>query len=300
MLSRFLSTAFVLVSVAGSSQVEWAPVGAKWWYTFYTPVWGGPPSATGMLKLQSIGDTLVNAISYRVLRWHQYHADYPDLEAGTEYLRRQGDSVILYQDGSDRVLYDFSRDSGESWQVWAFDGWCPDSTGTVMVHDTSSVAISSISLRKRVVGSTWPSHWGLYGDLIEKIGMTESLFFPAPQCVVDIGWYELHCYQDSSIGLYSPHGSATNCDTVIHSIHDSYPSSSLNVSTDQTGIIVTLQSHGDCTYDIEVFDLLGQTLHIGTSQTCTYRIPMNRACGLYLVRVRLSRESVFQGRCVSF
>ena len=57
---------FTMVAISHSIVFtqEWAPVGAKWYYSFYS--WG-PPSINSPLIIESVGDTIINGKSCKVL-----------------------------------------------------------------------------------------------------------------------------------------------------------------------------------------------------------------------------------------
>ncbi|RMG85120.1 MAG: hypothetical protein D6714_06590 [Bacteroidetes bacterium] len=94
---------------------NWAPVGAKWTYT-YTKFWSPEISYN---IVESVGDTTINGKSCRILRSEKEACDMP-WEDGNQvdfYMYDENDTVYYYNpDLNDfTILYDFNAQVGDEW-----------------------------------------------------------------------------------------------------------------------------------------------------------------------------------------
>lgn len=201
---RSLILAFFLIPTYCFAQVEWAPVGAKWWYeqTYVSPV--GSSYDIGYYNMEVIGDTIVLGRTCRELSWEEngqycYTCDhrpyYVYSDSGRVYYFNHDDEAFT-------LLYDMNKGIGESWEVNFFNEYMNDDvTLTMTVIDTMSIWVNGVRLRQQKVD--YHSQFS-FGDVItEGLGSTEA-FFPNCQngggCETIYG--ALRCYEDSILGMY--------------------------------------------------------------------------------------------------
>ena len=100
-----------------SDTKEWAPIGAKWWYSY-----SGHGSDLYYLALESVGDTIVLEKNARILEIQAYYTEGSHLETipyityfkNTGFnkpqiiIHQQGDSIYYLRNNNFELLYDFS------------------------------------------------------------------------------------------------------------------------------------------------------------------------------------------------
>lgn len=115
MKKSILLFCLTLLWLAGIHAQNFAPIGAKWYYSHDSS--NDPPFPyTGYISLESIGDTVINGTQARVIEIKNsmkkqllYH----------EYLAQQNDSILYYNPYLNRfvLLYNFSAKKGDTIHV---------------------------------------------------------------------------------------------------------------------------------------------------------------------------------------
>ena len=195
-----------------NAQKEWAPIGAKWFYT--TPYLNYVRCTT----IESVGDTIIQGRNCRKL---DIRNNETQQLVSTEFISQKNDSIFYFNNGEFYLLYDFSAKVGD----------------TVVVHDrtfyptpgflTNYHYIDSISYFKYVItnidsiniGDKWykrqkvnrvqDCNWVMvFGEneswIIEKMGSSTYFFgrFYAATMEEEIGL--LRCYSDSITEYKNP------------------------------------------------------------------------------------------------
>lgn len=195
-----------ILSNAIFAQNEWAPLGAKWYYTLTN----SSSSDISFNYLESVKDTSVNNIQCKKLsRLHETCDDRPKLELMFEDNRR----VYFYDEFTSMftLLYDFNKLPDEEWYIRVNNGWNIDSL-LVHVDSVSSVYINEHILKvlHTTIGNN--SNWiGFSGKITEKLGHEKNMF-PFLSRICDINFIQgIRCYEDSILGLFQT-GMASSCD----------------------------------------------------------------------------------------
>lgn len=225
MLYRFIFLILLCTSIvnqvgaqtADSRIKEWAPIGAKWWYTY-----SGAGLGQHYLTLESVKDTVVQGKDSRILDIEAHYADGYFLDTAstisyfenTDYgppriiLQQQGDSIFYLRKNKFELLYDFSLKVSDTMTVVE-----PQRTAQDNIHDTllyiqidevTTTIIDGQELRlqkRELYPSPVKFNSGfLAGDtVIEKIG-DNAFFLPFKDLECDaICPYKLRCYQDDSM-----------------------------------------------------------------------------------------------------
>lgn len=191
-----------------SDTMEWAPIGAKWWYN-YT----GAGINQNYVSLESVGDTTVLGKACRKLEIKEfvaegikpYYFEIIDFESHLIVLHQQGDSIFYLRNNQFELLYDFSMEPGDTIAVTvpqqSFRYHPQDTQIFVRVEGYTTKIIDGQELKVQQRQIAWESGNGfLVGDtVVEKMGDL-TFFLPWKSIEYDaILPYGLRCYQDSTI-----------------------------------------------------------------------------------------------------
>ncbi len=203
---------------------EWAPVGAKW---HMSEGYGWAPYL-GYHGMESIKDTIIGGKTARMCREFDYHHQNDSLYYFTRhYFYDSLDKVFFYDEPLDQwnLLYDFSKQVGDTiFYTWN-DILIPDtvrfynivdSVYTININGVNRKAQDVIQGMDSSMHAIWLDWFG--GTNIQGIGRNYSMF-PTPHNS-DRYEFELRCYEDSILGLYTnPTFSLwhpnVNCDSVV-------------------------------------------------------------------------------------
>ncbi len=177
---------------------EWAPVGAKW---FYSQSLLNPDYIT-YTYIESAKDTVINDTTCKQLVEFRYDMSTNERVIFEEFFMFNDDSKVYYY-SSDKnrfcLLYDFSKQAGEYWVLDEFSYSDEDGFDNRIYVD--SVSNWVINGEDRVVQFVHMEDQALcFGNdvIIEGIGNLNYMF---PFCELsNIG--PLRCYEDDSLGNY--------------------------------------------------------------------------------------------------
>jgi hypothetical protein len=258
------------------SQLEFAPVGAKWTYDFFSYGWLGNRHSS-LFIIESEKDTLIQNTLCKKLNCY-----FEDLDSSGIRFRRNIKSQFIYQDqykiyhyveNQFELILDFNPFIG---QEFTFIGWDIHAdrynAGTFEYIVTNVFIDSNFTFLPNHIQTEITCHArrGWIMDLIEKIGfLTDVFFYTNIYCVSDIDLdFVLRCYEDSSTGLIQFDSIA--CDSIKPDIirtkttNEKHVDITIGISSDQLTIYHTDQA---ITFDeISVFSLSGQCVHF------TYRL----------------------------
>ncbi|MCF8258415.1 MAG: T9SS type A sorting domain-containing protein [Flavobacteriales bacterium] len=186
--------------------MDWAPVGAKWWYEASWAGW----NAWGITyyNLDVVGEAEVQGIMCRELSWNDHGAELClgcDLFEEVNYFVYSDSGRVHcfnYETDAFGLLYDMNKGIGESWEVdFPFNSEEPGPL-IITVIDTMSIVVNGTRLRQQK--TDFPSAYErfYFGDTItEGIGGNWSFL---PQCsmhmVCELSYGNLRCYEDSTLG----------------------------------------------------------------------------------------------------
>lgn len=198
---------------------EFAPIGAKWWYTF------SQFSADGFVLIESKSDTIIEGKNCRLLEKTLYVKDLavptPVIDTFMQdnlYVYSDSGVVYNYVMGTFYKLYDFNAEVDDVWEVAGVlsSGIC-DSTGQVKVDATNYITIAGAELRQIFTSSYGDGYWNFGSkSIIERIGSLNYLFAEPSNCLFD--FYQggpLRCYYDNTIGYYQI-DSTMSCDFIVN------------------------------------------------------------------------------------
>ena len=194
---------FFISSYLLSNAQEFAPVGAKWYYSF-TP-WSYPLRNEAIL-VESIKDTVVNNINCRKMSG-----------VGSNFIYSSGNKVFIFNNFiNDFVkIYDFDLQAGDTLK---FKYTNDSSISAYIIDSVGFISINSKIKKIQYISPQMPNMngdnmWVFYGYNIEGIGNNNYLFpqFALADPLINGG---LRCYEDSIIGYYNT-GIVSVCDSTI-------------------------------------------------------------------------------------
>lgn len=194
------------------SQQEWAPIGAKWYYDylFVKPY-------TSYYTIESIKDTMIQDITYKVLEISISTYSEPAKITGHEYTFMNHDTVFVYKYGKPNLLYDFNAKTSDIWKVPGSFLCKNDSFGMIKIIKSGKIKIFGDSLKYIIVSADENSSYGFTSDTIyEKIGSLGYILpDPNSNCgILDAGsGCLLRCYSDPNWGVYKAKN--YKCDSLI-------------------------------------------------------------------------------------
>lgn len=201
-----LTFLFAVLYLASFSQVEFAPIGAEW---YYSRMEGTMPPDEGYTVYKVAKDTIIEGKSVRVIRKTYHHADGVTVtNTGNEYLYEEDNKVYWWKNKTFYLLYNFNTQPGESWTVYGEENigdFCNyDSLGVVVVDSVKTLKINGYDLKALYTSRGKGSNWGFEGVILEHIGCVVHIFPQARACVVDVPYENgpLRCYEDSVFGKF--------------------------------------------------------------------------------------------------
>jgi len=180
-----------------AAQVEFAPVGATWYYNG----WAEFPTTLTYFKMEVDGiDTIQGRLCKRITK----DGNVPCSINGTSYFYQDGGKVYNFLDGDFHLLYNFDAVAGESWVIPTHNSSFQDSL-TVLVDTVYNINIDGHILKVQGLSSDfWWSN-----IIIEGIGNTQYMFPQVPVCDPVTGG--LRCFKTDSLDL---HFVSYPCDSV--------------------------------------------------------------------------------------
>lgn len=214
MKNAYLLIALLIFSFQFASAQNFAPVGAKWYYTQYSAT--GPE--IGYTYLESLKDTVFNGVECREI------GGSPSMCAwSAHYMYDSNDSVFFWHPERDEfcLLYNFGAQVGDTWTVYHISsdfGSGQIDSSIVHVDSIETEIIDGQVLRTLDISQLNPTqdYWVAGGRIVERIGNMGYLFPSYGACDPVPG--NLRCYQDSVINF---HQGSYECDEVISSIVES-------------------------------------------------------------------------------
>ena len=265
----------LLLAVAGTAKaqsINFAPIGAEWYYETQTMF------TKGYIKMMAEKDTVIDGHACLKLAREEY---WHNLEFGGLYggpcpplfLSQENDSVMVYQDGVFKLLFDFGAEINDTLTIAGREGRCPEDFGILLVVDKGIDTINGIQLRYITVKDLPDSYWGyggsIYGTLsgavkiVERIG-PRGYMLPEQRCVFDDGeGGPLRCYIDDDLGElhFSTLHSERYCDYIsetYQSVDETALNHKLSVFPNPCTEKLCLNFGGMSNCEIMVFDYAGK------------------------------------------
>lgn len=252
---------------------QYAPKGAKWYFTGYDGVGSGSKIYH---TFEITKDTLINGDVYSIIQYkdakglgREFYNQY--------YLSQQKGVLYYYFEGSRKVLFDLNAQVGDTIYIDAYESYKTVKTIKVRITDKEWIKINSLqndSLRQYTFRDVSNQSQGFFVEKIIKYKPTMSdnllnivLWFYAPE-----GANIIRCYNDSNYSFkFKDFKEDCNYSNVsIKPLKEQNDFKILNIYPNPSKGIFTLQTtlKGHCTISnelgqtIQQFDLLANTTHL--------------------------------------
>ena len=273
--------------MAWAQTVEFAPVGAEWYYErIYHEGWN--PTGITYDRFRSLRTLEINGWECKEIELYQHLDCYgvPNPVYEYRYITQEGNQVYEVENGERFLLYDFDKGPGEYWYAQKYND-------TIKIISVSHMTLNDGSIRKVLEAEPSNPYW-YYFHIIEGIGLDYSLYpfelLVGKPCLEG----PIRCYSEDGIPLIE---SETECvyETLgIGEQKDNPMATILPLVGDMLGI----EFSPDVTpVSVELYDLQGRKV---LSQTGTFdRIPVaGLPAGTYLVRMLMDDGKVWSEKVV--
>jgi nucleoside-specific outer membrane channel protein Tsx len=111
-----LTFLFTMLHLACFSQIEWAPLGAKWHVSVIESLM---PLNEGYILYEVSRDTLIEDKIAKVITKTYFHSNGQDVTTLESEYTYQEDGIVYYlKNGRFYTLYDFNATQGDKWTVY--------------------------------------------------------------------------------------------------------------------------------------------------------------------------------------
>lgn len=216
----------ILTNCLAYSQTEWAPIGAKWYYT--NPNYDYSPPSSSVIQcvnFESLKDTIIGQKSCRKIsvRYCRNSAKIGDL-----FLHQNKDSIFYYNGEGFSLLYNFSAKLGDT--IVVHDKKFKPIPAFLSYQDSIEyfkykiVGLDSIDIggkwyRRQHVASLKPGYWGFKrypAYITEKIGSINYFLGRSGGMYPEQAIGTLRCYHDSQMN-YKDNECDSECDFTTNS-----------------------------------------------------------------------------------
>lgn len=210
-----ISVLFFIYILPTYSQLNWAPVGATW---YYHSIESRGPLSIGYLIIESIGDTVVDDITMSILQFTRYNTS-GTIDIESTELTYEIDSIIyIWKNNNPNILYDFTKSVGESQTVigYGINVCGEDSIGSIIIDSIGDETFNGFESSYFYSSPSDSSLWDLRWKTNSRYGNQQFLFASPAECgIADMPFYAgpLRCYYDNEIGWINTLG--VQCDTFI-------------------------------------------------------------------------------------
>lgn len=265
-------------STAKAQSVEFAPVGAEWYYTRYYRI-GPDPSGITYDRFRSLRTIEINGWECKEIELYRNLDCYGDPRPYIEnrFICQEGGKVYEVENGQRFLLYDFDKMPGESW-------YAPKYNDTITIVDISYMTLSDGIIRKILHTEQSQEEWYFF-NIIEGIGMDNSLF-PFDQSMVGTPCIHgpIRCYSENDISLIA---SETVCDYEVLDIfeHDNTSLVSMNTWVAEVLHINFSEALGG-KKQISIIDISGRILYRETTHCAFFDILLSEMIsGIYFTKI---------------
>ena len=292
--SVFLFTFFAALTNVPAQDSDFAPLGAKWYYSEYNSV---PPSIIPHIVECTAKEMFQGKWCSKLV------SSSDDILPNPAYVYTENDTVYYFSPGSNQfeILYDFTAEVGDQWTIEGLPNVIPGNplpyaSDTITVDSISSMIVGGDTLKVWHIHNTFWFEWG--GLIIEKIG-NDKLFIPKMGLIEAYVW-GLRCFESPGEAY---HLVPYPCDTIYSTISktlDPNESDGLKVAPNPFQEEITIISGSPfMVYSFSLYDQTGRRVFlqpnaVGSLVVNTEPLPP----GLYYWNVVIGGVIVRSGKCV--
>jgi len=207
-LKIFVAAMLIVTTVmqTKSQQTEFAPDGARWWYSYLE--FESMPPYSHILNpsiYEVVGDTTINNRHCKIVC--QINLNTGDCNLILKKILFDSSGYVLWymaEVDSFVTLYNFNAEKGDTWEtiIYTYSN-CAD-TFTIMVDSTDYRTINNQNLKVLYLSTVnqFNVPYSLTGPTVERLGNMRHLF-PLPTGCFAGGYdFFFRCYEDSTLSLY--------------------------------------------------------------------------------------------------
>lgn len=293
MKNYLLLTLSLLCFLPIKAQIEFAPVGATYYYLQETQFGFDAPLTPNIHEIIVIGDTIIqeqlcSILQGSVMNWpcnNEENKIFMYQDSGRVYYFRQDTETF-------DLLYDFNKNAGEWWEVPAF---CTQGPGcgfhldfTVMVDSVTYRDLNGFSVK--VQHTTLSNEDGIidYADIYEGLGDLEHLFFEEPwYCTTAHDWIRgLRCYDSPTDGLFTFFEDQGSCDMLV-ATDEAFESKLLDIKIAPNPVNRIVQISKKGYFSWKLYDVHGQLMSSKTNNYNESKIDMAQySKGIYFLQIQ--------------
>lgn len=306
-LKKILILLFLLASSTSTLLFaqEWAPNGAKWYYSTSGTAGGG-----GILTIEAQEDTVIDGLTCRKLEFldiRQQALDPStyvwDTTKTLEFFHYDSDSISHYDRTNSYFykLYDFTLEQGDTVIVRNenFPGELPYIKFEYVVDSVVQRNVNDYNLNYIYIKAINSSDWTFTSQFLDKHAIIENIgssvsFLGISEEILSLDWgsqYFLRCYSDENIDFhFELFPSDVDCDYL--------PTSLNSVSTYETSIYPNpvsdyLWIKDICNQNITIYNSVGQIVFLGEFNGSNYINTKNWDSGPYFIRITTGKNEIF-------
>lgn len=302
-----LLTLTLFLSIPSFTQVEWAPAGAKYYYTYW---WDdGYSYNTDVIEVEVIGDTLIQGKNCRIFRQNSGIIGWNWGCAGSQYMYEEDGKAYFYHDASQSfsLLYDFTKAAGESWKVpLCGNEFCNEFDSlTVAADSVTYTELNGLQIKTQHVRlSLGPNGPDLGNSKVyENIGGATRMYFVEGICVTaEAGILNLRCFESPDAGIFNFAGEVCDRINAVQEIAPGdipllvYPNPAADVLNFRLPGLQNLQG---CVFRIvNAKGKLVESFRINQSEARYAQALSNWPPGLYFVQCMSNGKTIASGRFI--
>ncbi|HRD80739.1 MAG TPA: T9SS type A sorting domain-containing protein [Saprospiraceae bacterium] len=209
-MKKLIFLFLMLIALApAQAQLEWAPVGAKYYHSVADFMPGGSSAPYSVHVSEVMGDTVIGGKNCRILMTIS-----PACSDGfpIRFTYEEEGRVYFYDTFNEafNLLYDFNKGPGESWSVPICfrDFHCERDSIMVLVDSVTHTPVNGLELRTQHVSIDMPGFApGAYpqGEIYQGIGNAPVLYFYFGACALTVDFFihTFNCYESPTHGIFN-------------------------------------------------------------------------------------------------
>lgn len=233
--------------------VEFAPIGAEWYYERYYNEEGEPIGVT-YDRFRSLRTVEMNGWECKEIELFQHLDCNGEINPHTEYyyITQEGKQVFEVENGERYLVYDFGKKAGECW-------FAPKYEDTICVQRVSYTILADGSCRNVLITTPSVNEDLYFNNIIDGIGMDYSLLPFETSDNPDVCQNgPIRCYTENELPLIT---STVDCDYEVLTINDKTEMPLVHVQTMPNGMVQMGFSEALMgRKQIRIFDITGKTV----------------------------------------
>jgi hypothetical protein len=297
---------FLEISFYANAQTDFAPINAKWYYSYYKDLENLKP--VEYFTYESVKDTFVNGKYCRKLDIWYYTLQKDSVYWGFDLIYSDSGRVYYFYKNKFLLLYDFNVKVGDTLNLLLYNPNIPrikDLPDThyvkYRVRETGTIKINNEQLRYYDLNTIKLDTQIIRGKqlcfddrIIEKLGDTNFIFGKI------ISWIDvyrlrsnLRCYSDNNFQYHAKKD--IPCDIFYTTINKkNIQKSDIQLYPNPVNDIFTIKSSSNSTFTIEIYNTIGELIYFEDKIINTNTINLEgQKPGIYLLQISTLTSSCY-------